>query len=278
MYKNFRREEEIVVEKFIMLVASCSIYYSKSIDFSFLVEELTAEKNFHSYFFKSKYFYSLVDPTLKGKLSKSKGSKVINQSKTVQENRKVFSLKKIMENNDYKSNLENFLSRIRFTKANELLVYLHCIEDLIETDGTISSKENELFKEVIDYFIFEKNISGHYYSYRNFDIPVIFYRIHKKLRFPINEKIVKIDTELPDLMSFYNYLTQPKKLSNGELNDEVLFKLKDLFGSRESCFRQEFVEEICDYNKTLELNRMTDVIKMSLFMISQNIQTKNQTE
>jgi len=27
-FKNFRREEEIVVEKFILLVASCSIYYS----------------------------------------------------------------------------------------------------------------------------------------------------------------------------------------------------------------------------------------------------------
>ncbi len=153
IYKNFRREEEIVVEKFILLVASCSIYYSKSIDFSFLVEELTAEKNFHTYFFKSKYFYSLIDPPLKEKLSKSK---VKNQPISVQDNRKVFSLKKMIENNDVKSNLENFLSRIRLAKANELLVYLHCIEDLIEADGTISTKETELFKEVIDYFIFEK--------------------------------------------------------------------------------------------------------------------------
>jgi hypothetical protein len=263
------------VEKFILLVASCSIYYSKSIDFSFLVEELTAEKNFHTYFFKSKYFYSLIDPPLKEKLSKSK---VKNQPISVQDNRKVFSLKKMIENNDVKSNLENFLSRIRLAKANELLVYLHCIEDLIEADGTISTKETELFKEVIDYFIFEKNISGHYYSYRNFDIPAIFYRIHKKLGFLINEKIVKIDTELPDLMSFYIYLTQPKKLNNRELGHEILYKLKDLFASRDSYFRQEFIEEIWDHNKTLELNRTTDVIMISLYMISQNIQTKNQSE
>jgi hypothetical protein len=174
--------------------------------------------------------------------------------------------------------LENFLSRIIFTKPNELHVYLLCIKELIESEGHISKENIRRFKEVFNFFFSDYKISEYYYSYRNYEVPNLFFGILQKLDLSVNERVVILEREFYNLSDFHLYLIDPKILKNRESRDDHLFKLKNIFNENFSFYIKEFVEEIDQYYESLLNKKIFNPIITALFNISLNIKIQNEKE
>lgn len=185
----------------------------------------------------------------------------------------------LIDRNHQKNNLlEKFLGKLIYSRSNELHFYLICVDDLIDQDNSISQKNMEKLKEAIGYFFFEDNISENFYCYRNYNIPTIFLNIYQKIYFFVRERLVVIECEFNNLLNFYSYLTDNKKLKNIDLKEEMLFKFKELFIQKDSYYKREFAEEVSEYYKTLENHKINNPLLITLYKVSQNIKIQNDSE